>query len=46
MGDSYTFVEGDEERSGERDRAQQEFDARLERERQGRDFDSDDGKRW
>ncbi|RAR04304.1 hypothetical protein DDE83_007877 [Stemphylium lycopersici] len=45
LGDSYTFVEGDEERSRERDSAQQEFDARLERERQGRDFDSDDGKR-
>lgn len=46
VGDSYTFVEGDEERSRERERAQQEFDARMERERQGRDFDGDDGKRW
>ncbi|KAF2832928.1 hypothetical protein CC86DRAFT_2063 [Ophiobolus disseminans] len=46
LGDSYTFVEGDEERKRERERAQQEFDARLERERQGRDFSSDDGKRW
>jgi hypothetical protein len=46
LGDSYTFVEGDEERQRERERAQQEFDARLERERQGRDFSGDEGKRW
>ena len=46
LGDSYTFVEGDEERSRERERVQQEFDARMERERQGRDFDGDGGKRW
>jgi hypothetical protein len=46
LGDSYTFVEGDEERQRERERAQQEFDARLERERQGRDFNSDEGKKW
>ncbi|KAH7388869.1 hypothetical protein BKA66DRAFT_460991 [Pyrenochaeta sp. MPI-SDFR-AT-0127] len=46
LGDSYTFVEGDEERKRERERAQQEFDDRLERERQGRDFNSDDNKRW
>jgi hypothetical protein len=45
LGDSYTFVEGDEERNRARERAQQEFDARLERERQGKDF-SDEGKRW
>lgn len=45
LGDSYTFVGDDEERNRERERAQQEFDARIERERQGRDF-SDDGKRW
>jgi hypothetical protein len=46
LGDSYTFAEGDEERKRERERAQQEFDARLERERQGRDFSGEDGKRW
>lgn len=46
LGDSYTFVEDDEERKRERERAQQEFDARLERERQGKDFSSDEGKRW
>lgn len=45
LGDSYTFVEGDDERKRERERAQQEFDARIERERQGRDF-SDEGKKW
>ena len=45
LGDSYTFIEGDEERARERERAQQEFDARLERERQGRDF-SDETKKW
>lgn len=46
LGDSYTFVEGDEERKMARERAQQEFDERIERERQGRDFTSDEGKRW
>jgi hypothetical protein len=46
LGDSFTFVEGDEERKRERERAQQEFDDRLERERQGRDFASDENKRW
>lgn len=46
LGDSYTFVESDGERKRERERAQQEFDARLERERQGRDFSGDEGKRW
>jgi hypothetical protein len=45
LGDSYTFVEGDDERAMERQRAQQEFDARLERERQGRDF-NDENKKW
>lgn len=46
VGEAYTFVEGDEERRRERDRAQREFDERIERERQGRDFTSDEGKRW
>ncbi|KAH7080220.1 hypothetical protein BKA63DRAFT_238380 [Paraphoma chrysanthemicola] len=45
LGDSYTFVAGDEDRKREREQAQQEFDARLERERQGKDF-SEEGKRW
>ncbi|KAH9865808.1 hypothetical protein J1614_009395 [Plenodomus biglobosus] len=46
LGDSYTFMEGDDERKRAKEQAQQEFDARLERERQGRDFSSDDEKRW
>jgi hypothetical protein len=46
LGDSYQFVEGDEERNRERLRAQEEFDARLEKERRGGDFNSDEGKRW
>jgi hypothetical protein len=46
LGDSYTFVEGDEERKMAKERAQQEFDERIERERQGREFASDENKRW
>lgn len=46
VGEAFTFVEGDEERRRERERAQREFDERIERERQGRDFTSDEGKRW
>jgi hypothetical protein len=46
LGDSFTFVEGEEERKREKERAQREFDERIERERQGRDFTSDEGKRW
>ncbi|CAO2650361.1 Nn.00g016530.m01.CDS01 [Neocucurbitaria sp. VM-36] len=46
LDDTFTFVENDEERKRERARAQQEFDVRLERERQGKDFNSDEGKRW
>jgi hypothetical protein len=46
LGDSFTFVEGEEERKRERERAQREFDERLERERQGRDFTGDEGKKW
>jgi hypothetical protein len=46
VGDDFTFVEGREERMREKERAQREFDERLERERQGRDFSGDGGKRW
>jgi len=46
LGDSFSFVEGDEERNRERERAQQEFDARIEKERQGRDFNGDERKNW
>ena len=42
--DSYSFLEGDEERKRERERAQQEFDANMERERQGRDFSGGEGE--
>jgi hypothetical protein len=45
VGEAFTFVEGDEDRKRERERAQREFDDRIERERQGRDF-TDEGKRW
>jgi hypothetical protein len=44
-GDSFTSAEGDDERKREREHAQREFDERIERERQGRDF-TDDGKKW
>ena len=44
--ESFTFIEGDEERKRERERAQQEFDAQLERERQGRNFNSGESKKW
>ena len=44
LGDSFTFVDSDDERRAERERAQREFDARIEQERQGNDFDEE--KRW
>lgn len=45
LGDSFSFASGsDEERRRERERAQREFDAQVERERRGEEFDS--GKRW
>lgn len=46
MGDSYNIDQGEEDRKRTKEQAQQEFDARLERERQGRDFSSGDEKRW
>ncbi|KAJ4990013.1 hypothetical protein SVAN01_04476 [Stagonosporopsis vannaccii] len=46
VGDNYTFVEGRDARDAERERAQREFDERLERERQGGDFNEGSGKRW
>jgi hypothetical protein len=45
LGDSFTSVEGEDVRKRERERAQREFDERIERERQGRDF-TDDEKKW
>jgi hypothetical protein len=44
LGDSFTFSDTDEERRRAQEKAQREFDERLERERQGKDFS--DNKRW
>ncbi|KAJ4326118.1 hypothetical protein N0V94_000280 [Neodidymelliopsis sp. IMI 364377] len=46
VGDNFTFAEGREQRDVERERAQREFDERLERERQGGDFNEGGGKKW
>lgn len=45
LGDSYTFSKSDEERSYAKDEAQKEFDARIERERRGGDFNTGAGNR-
>jgi hypothetical protein len=46
-GDSFTFSATDEERQLAKQDAQKDFDARVERERQGRDFeDSTARKKW
>lgn len=45
VGDAYAFSRGDEERKKEREKEQREFDQRLERERQGGDFEGGGG-RW
>jgi hypothetical protein len=44
LGDSFAFAETDEQRQRGQERAQREFDQRLERERQGKDFN--DERRW
>lgn len=44
LGDGFAFAESDEERKKAQERAQREFDARIERERQGKDFNEE--KRW
>jgi hypothetical protein len=44
LGDSFTFAESDEERKRAQEKAQKEFDARLEQERQGKDFN--DERKW
>ncbi|PSN73130.1 hypothetical protein BS50DRAFT_596807 [Corynespora cassiicola Philippines] len=44
LGDSWTFAESEEDRKRARETAQQEFDARIERERQGKDFN--DERKW
>ncbi|MCJ1473283.1 hypothetical protein MMC13_001934 [Lambiella insularis] len=46
-GDSYSFSSSDEERQLARDQAQRDFDAQVERERQGGDFQSSNrGRGW
>jgi hypothetical protein len=44
LGDSFTFAESDDERKRAQERAQREFDERLERERQGKDFTEE--RKW
>lgn len=47
LGDSFSFSSTDEERQLAQSEAQKEFDARVEKERQGKDFsDGQFGKRW
>lgn len=43
-GDSFPFVDSSEDRSGPQAKAQQEFDARMQREREGKDFNEE--RRW
>lgn len=45
-GDSFTFSSAEQERYLAQDEAQKEFDARVERERQGGSFNENRGKRW
>ncbi|KAI4272428.1 MAG: hypothetical protein L6R38_006612 [Xanthoria sp. 2 TBL-2021] len=45
-GDSFAFSSDDEQRQLARDEAQNEFDARVERERQGGNFNENRGKKW
>ncbi|KAL8752492.1 MAG: hypothetical protein Q9199_005705 [Rusavskia elegans] len=45
-GDSFAFSSDDEQRQLARDEAQNEFDAKVERERQGGNFNENRGKRW
>ncbi|KAL8827382.1 MAG: hypothetical protein Q9170_007038 [Blastenia crenularia] len=45
-GDSFTFSAADEEPQLAQDEAQKEFDAKVEKERQGGNFNDNRGKRW
>jgi hypothetical protein len=45
-GDGYTFSKADEEKSYAKEEAQKEFDARLERERRGGDFNAGANRKW
>jgi hypothetical protein len=44
-GDSFAFSTTEEDRQLARAEAQKKFDARVERERQGKDF-NDSGRKW
>ncbi|KAK6434481.1 hypothetical protein LTR95_009335 [Oleoguttula sp. CCFEE 5521] len=47
LGDSFAFSDSDNDRQKSRADAQREFDAKMEQERQGKDFESGGGgKRW
>ncbi|KAF3034983.1 hypothetical protein E8E12_001534 [Didymella heteroderae] len=46
VGDNFTFVEGRDARDAEREKAQREFDERLERERRGGDFNEAGSRKW
>ncbi|KAL8809150.1 MAG: hypothetical protein Q9223_003376 [Gallowayella weberi] len=45
-GETFAFSSSDEQRQLAKDEAQNEFDARVERERQGGSFNENRGKRW
>ncbi|KAL9581416.1 MAG: hypothetical protein Q9212_003915 [Teloschistes hypoglaucus] len=45
-GDSFTFSSTDQDRELAKSESQDDFDARVEKERQGGSFDSGKGKRW
>ncbi|KAL8687721.1 MAG: hypothetical protein Q9224_005067 [Gallowayella concinna] len=45
-GDSFAFSSDDEQRQLAKDEAQNEFDARVEKERQGGNFNENRGRRW
>jgi len=44
LGDSFTFAESEDERKRAQEQAQKEFDARIQLERQGKDFNEE--RRW
>ncbi|KAF9740717.1 hypothetical protein PMIN06_011051 [Paraphaeosphaeria minitans] len=44
LGDSFTFADSDDDRRRERERAKKDFDARIDQERQGKNFN--ENRRW
>jgi hypothetical protein len=46
LGDSFSFAKTDEERQLAKDEAQRDFDARIERERRGENFEDTNRRRW